>query len=115
MEPNTIRIDDVEYVRKNSVVQFAATEQSHPYQLGKNYFVRTVTMIQIGRLVGVTEHELVLAEAVWVADTGRFTTAMLNGKLDEVELFPKNEHVIVGRGAIVDAVVWPHELPKEQI
>jgi len=84
-----------------------------PYQIGENYFIRTVTMIQIGKLVKVTEQELVLEDAVWIADTGRFTQGLLNAELKEIELFPKGD-VIVGRGSIIDACVWSHNLPKEQ-
>ena len=36
--------------------------------------------------------------------------ALLNGTLDEVE--PIVGDVVVGRGAIVDAVEWKHDLPK---
>ena len=88
------------------------TEKS-PYKIGENYFIRTVTMIQIGKLVAVTDKELVLENAVWVADTGRFTQALVDGNLSEVELFPKGE-VIVGRGAVIDACVWSHAVPEEQ-
>ena len=75
----------------------------HPYQLGKVYLIRTVTMIQTGRLIRVTPQELVLEDAAWIADTGRFADALTSCQFDEVEPFPDG-HVIVGRGAIVDAV-----------
>lgn len=76
---------------------------SHPYQVGKVYLIRTVTMIQTGRLVQVTPQELVLEDAAWIADTGRFADALAKCEFDEVEPFPDGQ-VIVGRGAIVDAV-----------
>jgi hypothetical protein len=75
----------------------------HPYKLGKVYLIRTVTMIQTGRLVHVTPQELVLEDAAWIADTGRFADALKACEFDEVEPFPDGQ-VIVGRGAIVDAV-----------
>ena len=37
------------------------------WQIGKNYLIRTVTMIDTGRLVGITDHELVLEDAAWIA------------------------------------------------
>ncbi len=83
-----------------------------PWQLGENYIIRTVTMIQLGRLDYVGEKELVLSSASWVADTGRFHDALKTGKLNEVEPFTND--VIVGRGSIIDASVWTHKLPKEQ-
>lgn len=87
-------------------------DKSHPFKVGESYLIRTVTMTQVGRLEAVHEQELVLSSASWVADTGRFYDALKTGKLNEVEPFP-NE-AIVGRGAICDAVIWTHTLPREQ-
>jgi len=86
--------------------------EEHPFKVGENYLIRTVTMIQLGRLEWVGEKELVLSSASWVADTGRFYDALQTGSLSEVEPF-KNS-VIVGRGSIVDASIWTHPLPTEQ-
>ena len=36
---------------------------SHPYKIGQNYLIRTVTMIQVGKLIAVHEQELVLEDA----------------------------------------------------
>jgi hypothetical protein len=83
-----------------------------PFKVGENYLIRTVTMIQIGRLESVGPNELVLSSAAWIADTGRFYDALKTGKLKEIEPFP-NE-VIIGRGSIIDATLWKHDLPKEQ-
>lgn len=83
---------------------------THPYKIGANYLIRTVTMIQTGRLVAVTEQELVLEDACWIADTGRFHKAVSEGEFNEVEPFPKGR-VIVGRGAVIDATEISFELP----
>jgi hypothetical protein len=76
---------------------------SNPYKIGANYLIRTVTMIDTGRLVEVTDHELVLEDAAWIADTGRFSDALRRCDFNEIEPFPSGR-VIVGRGAVVDAV-----------
>ena len=76
----------------------------NPWKIGKPYQIRTVTMIQTGILVGVTQDELVLEKCAWIADTGRFADALKSGEYDEVEPFPDGRQVIVGRGAIIDAV-----------
>lgn len=73
------------------------------WKIGKCYLVRTVTMIQTGRLVKVTDKELVLEDAAWIADTGRFSDALVSLDFNEVEPFPDG-FVIIGRGAIIDAV-----------
>ena len=85
----------------------------NPYEIGAAYFIRTVTFHYTGRLVRVTEHELVLEDAAWIADNGRFSDALAKGTLNEVEPYPVG-HVIIGRGSLVDAVFWPHALPRVQ-
>ena len=73
------------------------------WEIGKIYLIRTVTMNDTGRLVAVTPQELVLEDAAWVADTGRFADAVKKAEFSEVEPFPAGR-VIIGRGSIVDAV-----------
>lgn len=87
------------------------TVDTHPYKIGANYLIRTVTMIQTGRLVAVTNQELVLEDACWIPDTGRFNEALKNGIFNETEPFPDGR-VIVGRGAVIDAAEFNHKLPR---
>lgn len=82
------------------------------FQVGKSYFIRTVTMHHIGRLKSINKNELLLEKAVWVADSGRFHNALKDGDLNEVEPFVND--IIVPRGCIIDATVWDHELPTQQ-
>ena len=81
---------------------------SEMWQVGKNYFIRTVTMHLVGKLVAVTDKELLLSKASWIADSGRFHTALKTGSLDEVEPFVND--VIVNRAAVIDATVWDHSI-----
>ena len=76
---------------------------SSPWEIGSIYLIRTVTMTDTGRLVAVTEQELVLEDAAWIADTGRFSDALKKAEFGEVEPFPDGR-VIVGRGSVIDAV-----------
>ena len=82
------------------------------WEIERNYFIRTVTHHLTGKLVAVTDYELVLEEAAWIADDGRFANALATGELNEVEPFPKGK-VIVGRGSLIDATRWNHPLPYE--
>lgn len=88
------------------------TTAEHPFTLGKTYFIRTVTMHLIGTLEWVGDKELVLSDASWIADSGRWHDALRTGELSEVE--PFIDRVIVGRGAIVDCTQWRHSLPTKQ-
>ncbi len=100
----------VKEVRELAKLVGGETAEKHPYEVGKNYFIRTVTHYYTGKLVQVTRQELVLEDACWIADTGRFAEALSTGKLNETEPFPGK--VIVGRGAVVDASLWAHALPR---
>lgn len=81
----------------------------HPYEVGKVYLIRTVTMFQLGRLKAVYENELVLEDASWIADTGNFSESLSNGVFNEVE--PFKDLVIIGRGGIIDATTVNVDLP----
>lgn len=76
---------------------------SHPYEVGQPYLIRTVSMIDTGRVVAVTDQEIVLEDAAWIADTGRFSDAIKSAEFAEVEPFPDGK-VIVNRSAVIDAV-----------
>lgn len=80
-------------------------KEAYPWVIGKPYLIRTVTMIQVGTLVWVGDKELILRDAAWIADTGRFSECLVNADvINEAEPFVNN--VIIGRGSIVDATEW---------
>ena len=113
-----INIDDLTIGQAKQLAkqfqQGQASDGEHPYKVGSNYLIRTVTNYVVGNLMAVTPQELVLTNAAWVADMGRFHDALSSGQLNEVEPYLDHQEVIVGRGAIVDACVWSHDLPREQ-
>jgi hypothetical protein len=82
----------------------AAAAPAHPYQVGRTYVIRTVTMIQLGKLTAVYPQELVLEDASWIADAGRFANFLKDPELRS-ESEPFCAPCIVGRGAIVDAQI----------
>jgi hypothetical protein len=88
--------------------------KEHPYEIGENYFIRTVTHHYTGKLTDVFEHELVLKGTSWIPDDGRFTQAVEKGTFNEVEPYPKEKKVIIGRGAILDATTIDFPLPTKQ-
>ena len=75
------------------------------WEIGKPYFIRTVTHHLTGRLIAVTNQELWLEDAAWIADDGRFSQAVESGEFQEVEPFPSGRSVAVGRGALIDATL----------
>jgi hypothetical protein len=80
--------------------------------VGKKVFVRTVTHHYTGLLVETDATFMRLDDAAWIADDGRFTQALANGTLNEVEPFPGS--CLVAIGAVVDLCEWTHDLPRAQ-
>lgn len=104
-EPKTIKINEVEYIRKDAVkvnVPKQDGNEAFPYEIGKNYFIRTVTHYFTGTLLYVGPQELLLENVCWIADTGRFSNALKSGSLNEVEPYSEGTFII-GRGSIVGA------------
>jgi len=105
----TIEINGVEYVEKNSTNYIQP--EGEFLQVGKNYFIRTFSYHYVGKLVAINENNLILENASWVADSGRFGEALVNGKLSETEKYVHD--VVLFRNSLLDATEWQHELPKE--
>lgn len=101
--PTELVIEGKKYLRADTV-QSVQPPSGGPYDrfLGKNVFIRTVTMNYIGRLVEVHEHEIVLAKCSWVAwPPELFSDLLKKGPSKDVEPFPGGV-ALIGRGAIVD-------------
>lgn len=112
----SIKIEDltIKQVRDLSELFSEKPTDPHPYRVGKSYIIRTVTMITIGRLVAVHANEIVLIEASWIPETGRYKQFIADGMINECEPYPEDLHVIVGRGSIIDCCEWRNPLPREQ-
>lgn len=89
-----------------------ARQPLHPFEIGKNYLVRTVTMINVGKCKGVKGDFLILSDASWIGDTGRFHECLRRpGVFNEVEPFKFD--VFISMRNIIDATLWPFMLPTE--
>lgn len=88
----------------------AASQPSSPFAPGSAWLIRTVTMAWTGRVRAVVGGFVVLDEAAWIPDTGRFHLATEEKNLSEIE--PVGDGVVVGLGSIVDAKPWTTALPK---
>lgn len=81
-----------------------------PFGIGDAIVIRTVTMIDVGRVKAIGRDFIVLEDGGWIADTGRFSEMLSKGTINEFERAPS--WFLVGRGAICDAFPWTHEIPK---
>lgn len=78
---------------------------------GKKVFIRTVTYHLVGKVEKIVDGFIKLSGASWIADSGRFSQAIKEGTLNEVEPV---EEALVSLGSIVDIFPWNHELPTKQ-
>lgn len=83
-----------------------------PFQVGEKVFIRTVTYHLTGKIKAHVGKFLVLEDAAWIADSGRFMAAINDGTLNEVE--PVKCDVRVNIDTIVDVYEWAHALPRTQ-
>ena len=88
-------------------------ETNEGYEIGANYIIRLVTMIYMGKLVGITPTEYLLTNAVWVAETERYTEFLRSGAVTECEIYPPHLIVHISRGALADAVKFEGPLMTE--
>ena len=84
-----------------------------PLTIGASVLIRSVTNYYTGQIVALERDMIVLRDAAWIAETGRFADALRTGTLGEVEPYPDGL-VCVGRGAVIDVCVWAHPLPRVQ-
>lgn len=83
-----------------------------PMPVGTKVFIRTITHHYTGLVSAVSEEEVELSNAAWIADDGRFHEAMRDGTLNEVEPYPDTARPVVNRATISDWVIWPFDLPR---
>ena len=84
-----------------------------PLSVGRAVLLRTVTHYYTGRIALIRAHEIVLTDAAWIADTGRWWNALKEGRLKEIEPFV--DPVSINRNAMIDCTEWRHPLPAKQL
>lgn len=93
-------IDGVEYVPASE--QAPIRDDQPPY--GGVMLVETVTKFYVGEVAAVHPQEIVLMNAAWVADTGRYHKFLQGESDDNVQVEPcPDGPVIIGRGSIISA------------
>jgi hypothetical protein len=100
------------------ILEMAVKEESvngcssvgHPFKVGEAYFIRTVTYHFIGIVKEIVGKWLILKDASWVADSGRFHVALEKGELSEVEYMDK---AFINMDTITDATPWNNKVAKD--
>ena len=81
---------------------------------GKNYLIRTVTMIYTGEFVDVEGDYILVKNAAWIPETARWEQTVKEGKFNEVEPYADEQVVAINRQACLDIVQVKWKLPREQ-
>ena len=108
----TITISEEQYNKikdliEEKEIQFHAVKDL----VGTNVFIRTVTHYFTGHVEAIDGQFVILSQAAWVADTGRYADALKNGDLSEVEPIG---NVMVNLSSVIDITPWINPLPLVQ-
>lgn len=80
--------------------------------VGQKWFFRTVTYHLLGKVKKIAGRFIVLENAVWVGDSGRFSDFLKTGPSQSAELEPCGT-ALLNSESIVDAFPWKHEIPSK--
>ncbi len=84
------------------------------FEVGKAYCIRGAVYHYLGRVKAVSDTEVLLEEASWLADSGRFGEMLgAKGEPAESERYPSD--CVVPLASISDYTEWAHELPSKTI
>lgn len=110
----TLEVSDETYenIKKQLGVDSFKEIESLQEMVGQSFFFRTVTYHLTGRVTKVMGSILVLEDAAWIADSGRFMNAIKEGTLSEVEPVGK---AYININSCCDFFPWEHALPDKQI
>ena len=102
-----MNIDDMTYGELKRIASLFSGGQKQDieaFEIGKCYVIRTVTMYVTGKVVAVGGHEILLENAAWIADAGRYADFLKDpvSVAKEVEPYPDGCRAGVGRGSICD-------------
>lgn len=97
------------YVRESLT---EALQPPIPYIIGKKYIIRTVTMVNVGQITDIIGNFIVMRDAVWVSDTGRWSECLAKADgFQEVEPFKNDIHININ--SIIDSSIYDFQMPKK--
>lgn len=97
----------VRHLQKNN----ALPAIDFPYNIGEKILIRGARYYYCGVISNITQRWVSLEEAVWVADTGRFSSVLhggFNEQESETERYRDEVHVPIE--TILDVTLWRHEI-----
>ncbi len=84
-----------------------------PFEIGKTYIFRTITMCDIGRISDIVGNYIILENAVWIPDTGSWSKCLVDpNEIQNVEPFASK--VFLNTDSIVDASLFTLAIPVKK-
>ena len=111
MRQISIRDETYERIKEQLGEEKIKEISSYDDLVGESYLFRTVTYHGVGLVVKRVGSFLQLENASWIADSGRFSSAIKEGTLEEVE--PVGV-MFINLESVVDFFPWVHALPTKQ-
>lgn len=96
----------------NQSLQLQIEQPEIPFQIGKSYLIRTVTLYYTGRIKDIKGKFIQLEEAAWIPDTGRWKEATENGTFNEIEPFANDPWI--NTDSTIDFQEITYKLPTNQ-
>lgn len=105
-----------DFLEAGGHTELAEAFRCYSYELGKPYLIRTATHTWVGKIVAFSHYMLILSEASWVMDTGRFADCLADGleAQSESEIEPAPGFVRVNHQMVIDVCEYIHPLPTKQ-
>jgi hypothetical protein len=111
----TITVTDEEYAKIQDILgKIQDLKYSSLKELvGKDIFIRTVTMFYTGHLEGISGQFMKLSLASWIADTGRLADFMKGEPTSSLEVEPMGD-ILVNIDSVLDISLLQMSLPLDQ-
>jgi len=116
MDINELTLGQIKELTAVLNIGVASDKKKHDFEVGKAYFIRTVTHHYLGKVVEICDQCIVVKACVWVADSGRFRE-FLTGEWSaqsEREPFPRDKKVQLFIGSFIDGMEWDKEIPESE-
>lgn len=109
----TLEISDETFEKIKDQLQEEEVQEVNHYDdlIGNKYYFRTVTYHLVGRVKKRIGDFLYLEQSSWVPDSGRFTQAIKEGELNEIEPVGLS---YINLTSVTDFFPWKHPLPTKQ-
>lgn len=110
----TVSLNNETFIHEEDAKKMYATIPVKPgkpvVEVGQTVIIRGIPFYYIGRITYVDDKRLVLENACWLADSGRWSEALQTGDINECEKYP--DPVELRTDLCCDITLWKNPLPE---